>query len=56
MNKILPRLIGKLTKTRFPISFNSQQVLHIACNYKISEFWLTDASFFASSRNQRGVT
>ena len=33
MNKILLRLIDKLTKTRFPIKRNSQQVLHITCNY-----------------------
>ena len=35
MNKILPRLIDKLTKTRFPTERNSQKVLHITCNYTV---------------------
>ena len=53
MNKMLPRLIDKLTKTRFPIKHNSQQVLHVTCNYTPSshlvkltiryhKFWSSD--------------
>ena len=53
MNKMLPTLIDKLTKTRFPFKLNSQQVLHITCNYtppfhlvklkiRYHKFWSSD--------------